>query len=256
MKEAVRDYWDSAPCGTKDIRPQEGTPAFFEALEERRYYLEPFISSYAQFERWKGKKVLEIGCGPGIDLVSFARAGAQITAIDLSPHSVGLAQRWLSINGFSTTQASIGDAENLPFEDEEFDFVYSWGVLHHTPHIEDVVKQIDRVLKPGARFCVMLYHKPSLVTLQSWLVYGLLAGRPLRDINDILASHMESLGTRAFTRKEVTQLFSNFTEVDIVTVVTPYDVRLGRRLFLPHSLRIIVPKRFGWFLVAQGRKRD
>lgn len=254
MKEAVRKFWDASPCGTKDVTFEEGTRAYFSALEERRYQLEPFITCFARFERWSGKRVLEIGCGPGIDLVQFARAEAKVSGIDISPHSVDLARKWLSING-CTAEVQVGDAERLPYEDGQFDFVYSWGVLHHTPDIWQAVREIYRILKPGAQVCVMLYHKHSLVALQSWLIYGLLACRPWRCVDDILATHMESPGTRAFSRDEIRGLFSDFADVSVETVVTPYDIRLTRRLFLPDWVRRLVPRSFGWFLVVRGRRR-
>lgn len=253
VKEAVRNFWDAAPCGTKDVTFEEGTRAYFSALEERRYRLEPFIARFAGFERWHGKRVLEIGCGPGVDLLQFSRAGARVSGIDISPRSVALAQKWLSINGL-TAEVKVGDAERLRFENGQFDFVYSWGVLHHTPDTRQAVREIYRVLKPRAEFCVMLYHKYSVVVLQAWLIYGLLAGKPWRSIDDILASHMESPGTRAFTRSEVRELFSDFSDIAIEVVVTPYDTRLSRRLFLSDWARRLVPQSFGWFLVVQGRK--
>lgn len=254
VKEAVRNFWDAAPCGTKDITLKEGTRAYFSALEERRYRLEPFIARFAQFTRWRGKRVLEIGCGPGVDLVQFSWAGAKVSGIDISPHSVDLAQKWLSISG-CTAEVQVGDAERLPYEDGQFDFVYSWGVLHHTPDTRQAVSEIYRVLKPGAQVCIMLYHKHSLVVLQAWLIHGLMACRPWRCVTDILAVHMESPGTRAFTRREMGELFSDFSDITIETIVTPYDVRLARRLFLPDWARRLVPARFGWFLVVQGRKK-
>lgn len=253
LKESVKNYWDAAPCGTRDIAFQEGTREFFDLLERRRYRLEAFIDYFANFESFGGKRVLEVGCGPGVDLVRFARGGAKVSGVDLSPRSVALAREWLSMNELAA-EVKIGDAENLPFENLQFDFVYSWGVLHHTPNTERAIQEIRRVLKQGGRFCVMLYHKPSVVTLQAWLVHGLLAGNPRQSIDDILAAHVESPGTKALTILQVKELFADFTQADIETVVTPYDTRLGRRLFLPGWFRHFVPKRLGWFLVVQGRK--
>jgi len=194
---------------------------------------------------------LEIGCGPGIDLVRFARAGPEILGIDISTRSVQLARRWISFNQVAV-QVDVVDAESLPFRSGEFEFVYSWVVLHHPPDIKQAVREIYRVLKPAARFCVMLYHKASVVALQAWLVHGLLAVRPWRSIDDILGKHLESPGTKAFSRQEIRELFSDFIGLTIKTVEPPYDVRLGRRLFLRDWVQRLVPRKRGWFLVVQG----
>ncbi|MDA2915012.1 class I SAM-dependent methyltransferase, partial [Acidobacteriia bacterium AH_259_A11_L15] len=96
--------------------------------------------------------------------------------------------------------------ENLPFPSEHFDLVYSWGVIHHTPDPAAAADEITRVCKPEGDVLVMVYHRRSLVALQAWLVYGLLRGRPWRSVGRILAEHVESPGTRAFTRGEARRL--------------------------------------------------
>ncbi len=131
MKEHVRQFWNQTPCGTREIKYVEGTSEFFAQLEEERDSREPFISSFANFSKWKNKKVLEVGVGAATDFIRFARGGAVLSGIDLTQHAVDLANRRLELEGL-TADLRQGNAEGLPFEDGLFDFTYSWGVIHHT----------------------------------------------------------------------------------------------------------------------------
>jgi ubiquinone/menaquinone biosynthesis C-methylase UbiE len=215
--------------------------------------LEPFIADYAQFDRWAGKKVLEVGCGVGSDLVRFARAGAQVVGIDLSPKSVFLARSRLQAYN-CRGDVLVADAETLPFEDDEFELTYSWGVLHHTPNPERAIGEIYRVTKPGGEICIMLYHRHSLVALQLYLLFGLFALRPRRSLKDIIANHHESQGTKAYTVAEAQQMFSAFKDLEIEVHLTPYDLRYKRDRYLPRWVGRLIPQRLGWFMIIRGRK--
>jgi SAM-dependent methyltransferase len=130
-KESVQQFWDTTPCGTGNINIEPETLKYFEAISERRNKLEPFIADYAQFDRWAGKRVMELGCGAGSDLLRFAKAGARTTGIDLSPRSTSLAKTRLRIYNCQGN-VLIADAEQLPFKTDSFDLVYSWGscIIH------------------------------------------------------------------------------------------------------------------------------
>jgi SAM-dependent methyltransferase len=162
LKEQVRAFWQSHPCGTKFTEGVElGSPEFFRRVEEFRYAKEGHILEAADFASAGGLKVLEIGCGLGTDGVQFAKAGADYTGVDLTEAAVDLARRnfeWRGLPGRFRT----ADAENLDFEDGTFDLVYSHGVLHHTPDTGRAVREVRRVLKPAGRAVVMLYHRDSL----------------------------------------------------------------------------------------------
>jgi SAM-dependent methyltransferase len=161
VKTAVQLYWDASPCGTKFAAAEPGTPAFFQEVERHRYALEPHILELAPFQQAKAQKVLEIGPGLGTDGVQFAKAGAHYSAIDLSPNSLNMARKnfgWRGLHG----NFQVGDSENIPFADGSFDYVYSHGVIHHTPNMAKAVSEIHRVLKPGGKAVIMVYHKNSL----------------------------------------------------------------------------------------------
>jgi ubiquinone/menaquinone biosynthesis C-methylase UbiE len=251
-KEAVRSYWNAAPCGTSDVADAEEASKF-RALERIRYEREPFIPRFARFEEARGKRLLEVGVGAGTDHLRFARAGAVCTGVDLSEVSLETTRRHLLAEGLES-DLRVADAENLPFADGSFDRAYSWGVIHHTPDTPRAASEILRVLRPGGRFCVMVYNRHSLVAGQAWLVYAALRGRPMRSLADVLAHHMESPGTKGYTAAEARALFEGAQAVSVETVVTPYDMRIGRRRFLPEWTWRAVPNRLGWFHVVTGIK--
>ena len=85
IKGSVREWWNARPCGSRVSDEEIGSKAFFEEVEQHRYLQEYHIPKIANFQDWKGKEVLEIGCGLGTDLLQFARAGARVTGIDLTP---------------------------------------------------------------------------------------------------------------------------------------------------------------------------
>ncbi len=160
-KKEVQSYWNGRPCGAKFARDEPGTHEFFRAVEQHRYRLEPHILEMAAFGETKGKSVLEIGCGLGTDGAQFSQAGARYVGIDLSAASVNLAKQNLEQRGLPAN-CFVSDAEALPFADGSFDVVYSHGVLHHTPNLPAAVAEVYRVLRPGGRAIVMMYHRASL----------------------------------------------------------------------------------------------
>jgi ubiquinone/menaquinone biosynthesis C-methylase UbiE len=252
-KKLVQQFWDAIPCGTGNINIEPETLEYFEAISERRNKLEPFIADYAQFGKWAGKKILEVGCGAGTDLLRFAKAGAYTVGIDLSPRSVSLSRLRLRVYNCAGN-VLIADVEQLPFETDSFDLVYSWGVLHHTPDTEQAIKEVYRVTKHGGEICIMLYHRHSLVALQMYLIHGLFAFKPLRGLKDILANHHESPGTKAYTATEAQQMFSAFKDVKIKVRLTPYDLRYKRDRYFPSWVGKFIPQCLGWFMVIRGRK--
>ena len=251
-KDAVRRYWNATPCGTPDVRHVDASQRFRE-LEVLRRQREPFIARFARFEDTRDKALLEVGVGAGTDHLCFARAGAICTGIDLSDQSLEITRARLAAEGLAS-DLRVADAEVLPFEDASFDVAYSWGVIHHTPDTPRAASEIVRVLRPGGRLCAMVYNRHSLVALQAWLLYAALRGEPHRTLADVLAHHVESPGTKAYTADEARALFSGMRHVSVESVVTPYDLRIGRRRFLPRWTWRAVPKAVGWFHVVTGTK--
>ncbi len=164
----VRDFWNRLPCGVALSEKPVGSREYFDEVERERYFREPHVPAFAQFERWKGKKVMEIGCGIGTDSLSFARAGADLTAVDLSEKSLEIVRMRFGVYGLRTCLYS-GNAEELSsfVPVEPYDLIYSFGVVHHTPHPERVVQQIRKYCHSQTEVRLMLYAR------WSWLVFWL-----------------------------------------------------------------------------------
>jgi len=158
----VRAYWDRRPCNLRHSSAPVGTREYFDEVEARKYFVEPHIPGFAQFQRWAGKRVLEIGCGIGTDAVSFARAGAEYTAIELSETTLALARQRFDIFGL-TGMFHHANAERLNsvIERPGFDLVYSFGVIHHTPNQRAVIEQARRVIHDDGELRIMLYAQCS-----------------------------------------------------------------------------------------------
>ena len=144
----VQAYWDAHPCGTQFTELEWGSQQFFDSVSRERYARQPFMAEAVGFSRYSGKELLEIGCGLGTDLLEFARGGARVTGLDLTPAVVALARRRFELEGASGNFV-VGDAERLPFADNRFDVVYSFGVLHHTPDTGRAFAEVRRILRPG-----------------------------------------------------------------------------------------------------------
>jgi len=246
-KDAVRDFWDEASCGEK-LYLEGADPEGFRKQAAARYALEPYIVPFADFSSTRGKRVLEIGVGLGADHQRFAEAGAALSGLDLTPRAVDFTRRRLAAFGLSS-DLQVGDAEQLPFEDETFDRVYSWGVIHHSPDTPAAVREIFRVLRPGGRATVMVYHTHSLVGLMLWLRYALGRGRPFTSLRTIYARYLESPGTKAYSISEGAALFGQFTEVRVHTQLTHGDLltsQAGQRHggLVIQIMRVVWPR---WF---------
>lgn len=248
VKRRVRDFWQREPCGSTLTDLEPGSPEFFAEAERARYSAEPFIPEYADFAGAAGKSILEIGVGLGTDFIGFARAGARMTGIDLTPRAVELVRRRLQIEELEA-EVLVADAERLPFADGSFDRVYSWGVLHHTPDTSTAVREAIRVTRPGGELCVMLYGRRSWAAAGAWVRSALLRGRPLKSISQVLAESIESEGTKGYTQRQLREMFGGLEDLRVESVVTMYD----KRYFGP--LTTITGNRFGWFRVIRGRRR-
>lgn len=230
LKEQVRAYWNAHPCGTQFTHLVPGSKEFYEEVERYRYQSQPFMRETMEFDRHWGKKLLEIGCGLGTDLLQFARSGAEVSGIDLTPASIELVKQRFALYDLPV-RAQVADAERLPFEDGEFDVVYSFGVLHHTPNTPKAVKEVHRVLKPGGRALIMLYHRNSM-HVHLGALYAYVANKFRRNTTDEWVRVYDGEGNplgKAYSRDEVRTMFSDFSSVTTQTV-DPYRQSMPRWL--------------------------
>lgn len=230
----VRAFWEREACGER----------YGDEQELVRYRLEPEIVHFADFPASAGKRLLEVGVGMGADLVRFARAGAVITGVDLTERAVALTKGRLAKEGLSG-DVRMANAEALPFADGSFDIVYSWGVLHHTPGTARAVRECIRVLAPGGRLAVMVYHRHSWLALAAWTRHCALRGRLLAPLSAGV-ERVESPGTKAFAPTEMRAMLHGLNDVRVRPVLTHWDRRVA-----PGAARL-GGDRFGWFLLAEG----
>lgn len=264
-KQEVHDFWNAASCG-EDLYLTGSDRADYDAQARQRYALEPYIADFARFDSAADQRVLEIGVGLGADHQRFAEAGADLFGVDLTERAIDHTARRMDAFGL-VSQLRVADAENLPFDDAFFDRVYSWGVLHHTPGTSQAIAEVRRVLKPGGRASVMIYHKWSMVGMMLWLRYAILGLRPWLSLDDVFAQYLESPGTKAYSVAAAHRLFSQWSEVDISTVLSHGDLltsgagqrhpgmllSLARAVWPRAALQRFFP-RLGLFMMIDARK--
>lgn len=210
----VEDFWDRRPCNVRHSPRSVGTRVYFDEVEARKYFVEPHVLRLAQFERWRDKEVLEIGCGIGTDTINFARHGASVTAIDLSAKSLEIARLRAEVYGLQDRiRFYQGDAEQLTkfVPVQPYDLIYSFGVIHHTPHPEQVIEQMRNYVQPGSTIKFMVYHRHSWKVFWILMSYG--KGQFWR-LAELVARNSEAQTgcpvTYTFTRQEIQDLLEHY----------------------------------------------
>jgi SAM-dependent methyltransferase len=162
--ENVQRYWNARPCNIRHSSRPVGSREYFDEVEARKYFVEPHIPGFAEFPRWRGKRVLEIGCGIGTDTINFARAGAHVTAVDLSEESLKVARKRAEVFNLADRIRFVsGNSEELDrvVPVEPYDLVYSFGVFHHTPRPDRAIRCIRNYMTVNSELRLMIYSKAS-----------------------------------------------------------------------------------------------
>lgn len=245
--------------GDTGLTPED--QEFFPATEKQRYRLYPYFKELMEFENWAGKKVLEVGVGEGTDHSRFAKGGADLWGVDLTPRHLEITQKRLNYFNLKS-RLQQADAENLPFPDSTFDLVYSCGVLFLVPGIEKAVSEIYRVLKPGGKVIALFYHTHSFFYYLNILLYhGAIEGEllflTLNKLKDWYAG--DGLGyppMRYFTKKELGELFRAFKNPQFfVNQLEQWPVP-GQGWIMPCKVLDFLSRRFGYFLTIKAYKSE
>ena len=262
-KRRAREQWGANPCGTNAAGDlQFGTREYFQAIEDYRYNVyAPWMKQAIGFDRFRDKRLLEIGFGTGTDLLQFAQGGALVTGVDLTPRSIEIVRSRFAIYD-QRGEFLIGDGENLSFPDESFDVVYSFGVLHHTPDTARAIREVRRVLRPGGQAIVMLYHRGSLAYWGGLMFkQGILRGKLLRNSVAQIMSRQVEYGSeesrplvKVYSRNEARKLFRDYSGCEIsVNQLTRPELRPFGRL-VPEPMFNWLAERFGWNLLIKATR--
>ena len=267
--EDVKKYWNNRPCNIRHSDKKMGTKEYFDEVEQRKYFVEPHILKFAEFSKWKNKKVLEVGCGIGTDTISFLRAGARVTAVDLSDESLKLAQKRANVFGledkvgFYNANAERLD-EIVPLEIS--DLVYSFGVIHHTPHPEIAVENIKRYLSKGGIFKIMVYYKYSWKVLWIIIRYGKCRFWKIKElVPKYSEAQVGSPVTYYYSRRDIRKLLKGFEIKDMfVDHIFPYSIpeyknyiykKVWYFRFMPQPLFHFLERLSGWHLCVTAIKK-
>ena len=238
----------------------------YEEMRDLRYGINHYMHNFYPFESSNGKKVLEIGCGGGIDSIEYAKNGAQVWATDFTDEAVEFTtDRVNKLNMGSTIVASNGrirvekvDVRNIPYEDNSFDVVHVIGILHHILDVNDSVREILRVLKPGGSMYAMFYNKNSLLYYYSIMyLRGVVGGEFDKGLSeeDLVSKYSEAqFGcpyTKIYTEESVKELFydNGFDNVETQIDSPHIDTLETRKVKIPN-----LPKNMGWHLSTKATK--
>ncbi len=249
--ETIKRYWE------KSIPVSFISEKWSYAQKRKfKYELQDYMHEAFKFQEFSGKKVLEIGCGSGIDAVEFARNGAIVTAIDITDNAVALTRELAKEAGVSITVVKQ-DKNGIPYKDNVFDCIYSFGVLHHIPDVDSVLKEAHRVLKPGGVIMAMLYHRDSILWAYSILKRWADNHQKPRELNDIVATSYYSERNegcpyvKAYTKSEARELFEQyFEDVEVSVHYNVIDTPQQRKIKLDISDKY----ELGWNLIVKGMK--
>lgn len=253
--EDVRAFWESHPLCAEAIPHPLYTQEYFDDYDKLREANESLDFSYRlhEYRSFAAKKVLDVGSGNGYVLSKYALEGAETYGVDITETGVRLCRRRFELSNLPGTFLVAG-AEELPFEDGTFDCVCSMGVLHHTPDTEKAVAEIFRVLRPGGRLIVMLYHRNSVLYQFGFRRQRLVTRKSMQQ----LVNEVDGIGNPkgdVYSRAELRHLLHRFAELEFQTgLVQPWMLgpKIGR--LTPQWALRRLERRWGWFLYAKGIK--
>ncbi len=263
--DAVRAFWNRQRCNLRHSAREVGTKEYFDEVEERKYFVEPHIPAFADFQLWRGKKVLEIGCGIGTDSVNFARAGAHLTVVELSDESLDLCRKRFAMYGLEARFYN-GNAEALSsfVPIEQYDLIYSFGVIHHSPYPERIVAELHDYCHRDTELRIMVYSRRSLKGC--WVVLTEGRGAFWRREELVRVNSEAQSGspvTYTYTFRGVRRLLKRFEVVNVwKDHIFPYKIDKYLKYeyewvwywrWMPPPLFRWLERRLGWHTMAIAR---
>ena len=248
--DLIKEYWTRNIHDVEITHHPVGTKEFFEELDKYHYEKLAYLLNVFDFNAYKAKKVLEVGCGLGIDLVKFAKGGATVTGVDLADNAIELARMNFKLHGVNG-ELLVMNGEDLSFDDNSFDIVFAYGVLAYTHDAALMVSEIYRVLKPGGEAILMMYHR------NSWLYF-------IAELFGFRLGREDAPVFKTYSIDEFQRMLKEFSHTEILTVRFPVKTRIHKgskaaiynRLFVP--LFNLIPeamvRRFGAHLIAKAEK--
>lgn len=250
--EEVKKFWNDRPCNVRHSSKEVGTEEYFNEVERKKFFVEPHILGFTNFEQWNGKKVLEIGCGLATAGINFALSGSDYTGVELSEESLSLAKKRFEVFGQTGTFYS-GNAEQLSsfVPVETYDLIYSFGVIHHSPHPEKIISEIKKYMTENSLLKIMLYAK------NSWKNYMIDAGldQPEAQYGCPIAN--------TYTKEDVVELLDGYEVLSIEQDhIFPYQVEPYKRGeyikqpwfdAMPPEMFRSLEKNLGWHLLITAK---
>lgn len=272
VQRGNQDWWTENPMSYDwhgEVQAPRFSRAWFDAADRAHIFgARLFATDKRPFDRvmpldeLRGKRVLEIGCGMGLHTETLARAGADVTAIDLTPTAVEATTKRLALKGLAARVLQV-DAERLPFDDASFDFVWSWGVIHHSANTGRIVREIARVLRPGGECRVMVYNRSGMSAKFAIVRNFLLNGSFLwRSVDEALYEGSDGFSARFYPREQFEDLFRAFFEEvrsevcgqDVDAVPLPRQLRGAALKLVPEAYLKRAQARRGSFLFLTARR--
>jgi SAM-dependent methyltransferase len=251
--DAIARYWNARIHDLEMTAQPVGSREFFDELDAYRFDKLHYLPRLVDFAAYRGRTVLEVGCGIGTDLVRFARGGALVTGVDLSATAIDLARKNFALHGVDACDLRVANGEALPFADHSFDVVYGHGVVQYTADASRLVAECHRVLRPGGEAIFMVYNRIS------WL-------NALSKLMKVPLEHEDAPVLVKFSIAEFRRLLAPFADVRIIAERFPVKSRLHKgwkgvafnTLFVGtfNALPRALVRRLGWHLMAFARKAD
>jgi SAM-dependent methyltransferase len=248
----VEKFWSSRPCNIRHSNKEIGTLDYFEEVEDKKLKVEPHIVDFSEFNRWRDKKVLEIGCGIGTMATLFAKHGANYTGVELSEASLDLTRKRFEIYGLNG-KFYLGNAEELSefLPQEKYDLIYSFGVIHHSPNPNRILEQAKKYMNDDTILKVMVYSK------NSWKDCMIENGfdQPEAQYGCPIAN--------TYTEDDIKNLFEGFEILSLnQDHIFPYQITeyktnqyLKQPWFesMPEKMFRALEKRFGWHMLINAK---